>query len=853
MTAVAAARVDRVPHVSPSPAKSPLAWLRLSVAAAAVTTAVTTGLCGLTAATARAQAPAAPTAAATQPAVEADPLLAERLAEIAAETLRGQSLSTAQYRQAGAFLEAASRLAPQETRFHRLRYEAMIQSGDVASAIQALVAYARLDTTDLQAQAKLIELYAQRMETAEEKLKYLRQDLVPTASIPGEVRSHAAVMAARVLLERGERRAAAQMAGEAARLNPLNPEAQSLRFDLSLRDGTPLDRIVGLLAVVRASPLELGAVMSVADELSKVGIDDSAQWYDAALGLAVRNGNPPPREMVLNYASRLFVSGQVRDADGLVTRVLQADPDDVGAHFIRLSLDRTQGDPLVVANHKALARTSLTNRLAEVALAAGDTTAATRPSATTEPFPGPDPVALAARVLARNDPALRDAYLSAVTDLAWLNLFFLEQAGPAADLVAGLKRVLPPESPLLARLEGWLYLVKGERAEARQRLSAVAAEDPLAALGLLRLEPDSPEGREAADTRARGLRSNHSHGILGAILYSDLAPRRTPLVLTPVAGQVKAQLDQFPKQLLRLIDSPQGFYFLRAEPLTASVPYGSPMLVRVTLINTSDLDLSMGAQGAIKNDVVFNVQARGLDPQQFPGTAFDRLGGPLVLRPRQQATRIVRVDQGRLLAFLRQRPHTSFPLVGSALTNPALVGGRIGSGAGGYEVNFGRVFEQAPVPIVRPEQRQALIDGLGTAPPARRVGLIDAALIYYSALAGQATPEQQEGPQRLRAAIDALASDPDPTARSYGTFWGLLTTKGEPRTALARSAGFDAYWLTRMMALAGLRGGDIESYQRLATQLTADPDPTVQKYARAVLEEVDERIAAAAATQPAAR
>jgi hypothetical protein len=220
----------------------------------------------------------------------------------------------------------------------------------------------------------------------------------------------------------------------------------------------------------------------------------------------------------------------------------------------------------------------------------------------------------------KNDPALKASFINAASDLAFLQLFFLETPGPAADIIEGLRRVLPPESPLLARLEGWSYLIRKQNVEARQRLSAVEGSDALASLGLLRLEPDTAEGREAAATRARGLRSTYSHGVTGAILFSDLAPRRTPLVLSSQAEQVRQVLGAFPKQLLRLIDSPQSFYFVRVEPLSSSVPYGRPVLVKVSLVNGSEVDLSMGPSGAIRNDLFFNVQVRGMRPQAFPAT-----------------------------------------------------------------------------------------------------------------------------------------------------------------------------------------------------------------------------------------
>lgn len=788
----------------------------------------------------------------TQP-TEAHPLMAERLSDLASETLRGQVLTTSLYRQAGALLEAASRLNPSEPRFHRLRYEALLQAGDIDGALAALVSYARLETTDLQAQAKIIELYTQRMETAEQKLKYLRQDLLGSPTIPSEIRSHAALLGARVLLERGERSAATKLANEATRLNALNAEAQRLNFELSVVNGTPLDRLAGLLAIVRASPLDYRAVSAVAEELSKHGIDQSWQWYEGALELAKRNGQAPDRGLLLDYTARLMSAGYTQPARQLVEAILQADPDDVGAHFIRLSLDRLSGDPLTVEANKQRARTSITNALIQLARVSGDVTATTMPSDTKTSFAAPSPVGIAQRVVDSKTTELKDAFVIAATDLAWLYLYYLEEDPDritrSRDLVDALKLVLPPESSLLARLEGWLYLVQGKEAEARLKLSAVESDDGLAALGLLRLEKDP----QIAGTRARGLRSNFSHGVVGAITSAEIAPKKPELVLSTVAEQMRQMLDGYPSQLLRLIYAPQEFYFLRAEPLTPAVEYGHPILVKVSLVNTSNLDLPLGPMGAIRNDLWFDAQIRGLRPASFPSTAFDRLSGPLVLHPRQAATRIVRVDQGRLQTYLRLTPFVPVPVTGSVITNPAVANESIAAGAGGYEVQFTRIVEQGNIPISTREAQQAMLAGLSSAPSDKRVGLIDAVVVNLQLLRKQSENPNPDTIATLRTAIDSLISDPDLTARSWGTFWTLLLADTTTKAAKADSGTKDAYWLVRMMTLAGMRSSDRALYRDIANRLSQDKDPVVAKFAQAVLDELDlaaESTQNAPSTQP---
>lgn len=791
------------------------------------------------------------------PTADADPALAERFADLAASTLDLPVLNTSQYRQAAALLQAASRVAPNEPRFPRLRFEAMLQAGEIADATDSLVQYCRLDPTDLQAQAKLIELYVQRMETADDKLKYLRTDLLGTNTIPAEIRSHAALLAARVSLERGDRQAAIAALNEAIRLNPVNGEAQQLKFELVSSKGTANDRLNGLLAVVRASPTKVGAVSAVAEELSRAGLGEQAAiWYDAALGSFLRSGQMPPHAFVIDYASQMLANGSVRDADGLVSRILAGDPSDTAAHILRVAIDRAINGPGALSENaqknRQLARTALVNRFIEVSQSAGEASATTRPTTSVEAFAYPDPVVVAGLVKAKNDPALVEAFTAAAGDLALFQLIFAEEAPPARALLGALSTLLPADALMLARIDGWAFVVEGKPAEARARLSGVADRDPIAALGLVRLDSDStdPALRQAAESRARQVRSNHSHGLTGALVASELLPRRTPLVLSATAEQMKQQLDGFPMQILRLNDSPESFYVLRAEPVSPVIAFGQPLMVKVSLLNTSDLDLAIG-EGSIRNDLWFDANVRGMQPASFPSTAYDRLGGPLVLRPRQVATRTVRVDDGSLGTYLRNTPLVSLPVFGSVLTNPVSTGSVV-PGPGGYAVQFSRIVEQSPVPFLRAESRQKFLEGLKTAPPNVRLGLIDAGVVYFEALSKPAEGKENNLPAEdlaaLRIALDGLVNDPDNSTRAYGTFHAIKLAGAEKSLAIAKTAATDPFWGTRLLSMVALRqsfqrmpaGSDVKPLADFVTGLAADPDATVSAFAKAVMQELQD-------------
>jgi hypothetical protein len=272
--------------------------------------------------------------------------------------------------------------------------------------------------------------------------------------------------------------------------------------------------------------------------------------------------------------------------------------------------------------------------------------------------------------------------------------------------------------------------------------------------------------------------------------------------------------------------------------------------VKITLLNASDLDLPIGP-GGIRTDLWFDAQIRGMKPLAFPGTTYDRLAGPFVLKPRQTMTRTVRLDKGGLLAHLRANPNLSLPISGSVLVNPTLLKDRYVAGAGGYAVQFYRLIEQSPVPLFRPEQKQAFLSNLSRASSSERVSLMDAAMNYLKnpEATGVANPEFKSA---IRSALGGQSEERlDVTAQSWGTFCNLLITEGNSRSELARARAGSEYWLTRMLSLAGLRGGDPVAFREIATRLSTDNDPIVAGYAKAVLDEIESIAANPASTQPA--
>jgi hypothetical protein len=140
------------------------------------------------------------------------------------------------------------------------------------------------------------------------------------------------------------------------------------------------------------------------------------------------------------------------------------------------------------------------------------------------------------------------------------------------------------------------------------KFSAVADHDPLAEMGLVMLAPLN------ADTTAQAVKlvSEHPAGLLGAILLDGLRDKGGKPIPTPQSIAVADEAAAFPVKMLDLLDSANtdSFYDLVAQPVHVSVGYDEPALVRVTIKNTGDYDLSIGGDGALRPDLWFDVKAQ---------------------------------------------------------------------------------------------------------------------------------------------------------------------------------------------------------------------------------------------------
>jgi hypothetical protein len=772
---------------------------------------------------------------------QAHAVLAERFCEMAQARLRATVVTDAMWRQAIILLDAAHQLDPTDPRYMRMQYEIALKANDVDRAIRVLTEYKKSSPDDIRAQLSIIDLYVARMQTADEKLSYLvgdanKQGLVQKQTVLPEVRSHAAELAAPLLLDRN-RQWGMQMLDQAIQLNPLNVSAMRLKYSLLDAKTPVVDRTALLLALLRANPAQPAAMSELADHLADLGLaQEAARWYAMARPLFTNAAQQVPPDFVTSHTAQLFLLAQPDAASGLLAQYLVQRPMDADAWFVRLAVEHTRGaqaDPSVVPQ----ARQAFEQRLqavsdriqasaaaADRAAAEGGAAAVTAPAAAAPPTPVPattgshPDVAPAIAALGRPSaaPEEKGAFASTVGDLAFFEIYFGNDLQQAQVWIDALSKVPPSDETTLPRLKGWMQLAKGNADEARKLLEPIAKKDPVAAVGLVRLNAD----KKAGDAEAVRLLGENRSGMVAALLWGEFKARgvKPPAPAGDEVKAVRANLAAFPPGLLEILTAPQKFYAVRLDPARVAHGYREPMYVRITIQNTSTYDLTIGSDGVIHPDLLFGARvAAGQWQQEIGALAYDRIAGPLVIKPNKSVSgQFIRLDQGPLLQQLDARPGATIEVAGYVVTNPAVNGQAIEIGPGGQRTPFSRKIVRQGFNVANPAAVGKIMDTLQNGQPGEKVAAMDLLAAYVPLLIQQANGNKQMQ-QLAQDFIQALsAKQGDPMVSGFAMYnLARVHPDALERAQYVAQMGADAEWTTRVLSLEAAPAAGLKPEQML--------------------------------------
>ncbi len=636
-------------------------------------------------------------------AISANAALADRFSQMAQNAVAGNTIVPETLKQSAALLECANTLDPNNSRTLRLLVEAYLQLGGSEGrdgAISALRRYLKLQPNDQSAQIKLIDLHASQIDAADKKLSYY-DDLLKTDPIAAEVRSQVAVQAARISIERASSETAQDYIQRALKLFPLNPEALQLQYSMLPSDASALQRVTMLLQMLRSNPAQPEAMVELAEVLGQRGmVDPSLNWYQQSFNLIQRQGRAADPRKYTNFVTELLIADQIATADGLAQKLVETDPMNSEAAFVALLTAQRGKSPERIEPATEAARKSIRVRLGRISDRLNDRPV---PEAGAVGAPASEPQFDIAddvkKLNADPDAVLYPAYVSALGDMAWLEIYFAKKPADAEQYLAAMRQMLPGDSPLLVRLEGWSYLVQDKPGEAKVKLSAVADRDPLAALGVLKIDTQNPAAGHLATMKQ--LLNENASGLVGAVLIEAFRNEMGLMPTAPDASEVLAELNRFPTDLMDFLDfdKVKNFYAIKAQTDKVPFTHAEAIVATITITNVGQYDLTVGPNGAIRPDLWFDVQVRGLVTQYIPGIAFERIGEKLLLKPKESMSVSVRLDQGPLNAMFQSNVMVSLPLYFSVLTNPLTQSTGIAPGPGGFRAQFTRVAERSPSPL----------------------------------------------------------------------------------------------------------------------------------------------------------
>lgn len=794
---------------------------------------------------------ATPTTQLSEDDVAANMALGQRFAQLAQLSLGRGDIVEPTIRQSIALLKLANKLDPSDLGHLRLLIEGYFQLGGAegrAGAIDVLNKYRQIAPADMAAQVRLIDLHFAQMDAADQRGRYVDQ-IVNTGGLAPELRSHAAVLGAKLAQDRGETERSNKLIDDALKLFPLNPIALDMKYR-QLDPATPIaQRVALMLQMLRSNPAQADVMKDLGDAVASVGLVDPAlNWYGASNNVLQRFGLPPEDETVTAVAAQLIISDQPRSAEQFVRIISERDPANSDIAFLNVLIQKRIGTPEKVATAIEMANTALVTRLSRIS----DTLNQREPTTLPSNSAGLDATADLKKLDEVQNPTLAAAYATGLADIAWLHLYFNGKPEEAQPPIKALRQILAPDSVTLARLDGWTYLVEGKKEEARVKLSAVAAEDPFSALGMLRLDADQSHDKLLAASKK--LLMENSSGLMGALLIEALRDKVALMPLSPAAADVRAELDKFPKDWLDILDlaKAKNFYSLKVEPLKVPHAFGEAMFARVTIANVGQYPITVGNEGTLHRDLWVDVHIGGIVQQNLPGTAFDRFGQTVLLKPRESITQNIRVDQGSLAEAIQKNPIVSMPLNFSLFTNPMMQRNGVAPGPAGYRVQFSRVMERSPSPLDS-RNVQKLYEQLESGRGDVRVRTLELLAAYAMVMKSQ--PDEAT---RSRAAefVDLIrkgTADRSPAVRGLAMFVTAMLTGGETKDTIIKQMLGDEAYQVRAIVLGRVSSfADAEKCKVLLQPVVdGDPEPLLRELASAAIAVSVLGPATQPATQPA--
>jgi tetratricopeptide (TPR) repeat protein len=644
-----------------------------------------------------------------------------------------------------ALLDLARTLNPDEIRFQRAAATTAIAIGDRDTAIDALQAVRRLMPGDQLAQIRLVDLLSDRMETVDQRIRYLEQ-VAGTASVAAPVRSHAATLLYDLRVERGEESAAEATLKRAIELNPINTSALRIRHLRAVNASDRAAAIKALEALLRANPADARGLAEVARLASGAARHETAaQFIEYAMAASAVEGTDVGLSAI-DYFASLALAGQNQTVATQLAAALGAGAPDPQALWLldlvmrRLNTPADQLQPVTDRTRQMLvARIAMLSRRVRGLEAPQSLDELTMPDVDAD-----------MRVMSEGGLDLRAEYGSTLSELAMFDLY--RDVDPPASMLAAIKAIRGSDALGVTMLEGWQSLRVGLVDDARLKLSAAAQSLPLAQALLISM--DARASVPDAQARAQQLVDTYPAGVESLLIEHLLAPARVKREPLPASAEVDSLVERISRSVALVTTDPRRIWQLRVRPQATSFAFGEPMLADLTLTNRSGGPIGIGPGSMIKPLVLLDANVRGMGPVLAGYTAVE-LWGPVVLGPGESWSQAFRVDAGRLRAAMQQSPLPSLALSITATANPVISGNSVLAGIAGQASVSGSMIERRATTLQDPARRAELQESVTTGSPEQR--MFAAELLARVAASLRTPPQGTPAPGTEAAVAQRLA------------------------------------------------------------------------------------------------
>ncbi len=655
--------------------------------------------------------------------------LAGLLANDARDLLRNPALPPdVAAAQAAILLQFSVKLDGSDLHTQRLLAETARLAGKTDVQRLALRAVIAADPGDLVSQVHYIELLAADSQTMEARAA-LYQNALAATTIDPQIRSEIAVRLAHLAEDRGDVAQAKDYLIQALKLNDINIGAlrDEARFAAEATGPGAVDiHMQALSALLVANPYQPDAWLQVGHECQIAGVHDrAAEFMETASEQMQMNGTSPPGEFYLNLAMEQAIAGQRAKAFPLASGLAQL-----------------PNAPLEALLLSEVLSQSLPPQPAPA------TTATTTPSTK----PAFDRAAEIRKRLAEMAKDTSDA--SALANAAGADLTIMAQPGPdTVAWIAAYGALVDPTDTTLARLNGWLLLRQGNLEEARAALEKIAPTDPLAQVGLARLQIKQNKSDAARDILQK-LWNGNPHGLLALQVSVAAAAGNIKLADAPPAKQMRAAIGRLTSGLSGMHTEPHDAELISTYLRKSSVSVGEAVMMQLRMTNATDRALPVGPEGMVKTMIGIAATTRGGGVMPLGICSLEDVQRTYRLEPRQMLETTLRVDQGKLADLLQQNPDTSYTVSVTAVTAPRLIGTeQFSAGVGGMVVASDD-FQRGRLPLETAADFQKLTGELTTLTGDKQLVRIEAAGAVY----GKRADDVRGG---LGAALKGLASSGD--------------------------------------------------------------------------------------------